>query len=120
MRIKDPTWSGLADDTKKAWARETNKNKEMDVAQFVAESKSGTPVTKNQHLRTVYRMEFDNSDGDGCNFYFTVNSEGTFEFNANSAMFDTTADNNSNGEIIIEGSDLNVNATAATIQTKTT
>ena len=27
LRIKDPTWSELADDTKKAWARETNKIK---------------------------------------------------------------------------------------------
>ena len=53
-------------------------------------------------------------DSDGYESDFTANSEGTFQFNVNFTMFDTTADNNSNGEVIIEGSDLNVNAAAAT------
>ena len=57
-------------------------------------------------------MEFDDSNGYESNF--TANSKGTFQCNANFAMFDTTADNNSNGEIILEGSDLNVNAAATT------
>ena len=56
-------------------------------------------------------MEFDDNEGYESNF--TANSEGTFQFDVNSVMFDTTADDNINGEII-EGSDLNVNAAAAT------
>ena len=51
---------------------------------------------------------------DGYESNFTANSEGTFQFNVNSAMFDTIADNNSNGEIDIEGSNLNVNAATST------
>ena len=63
LRIKEPTWSGLYDDTKRAWARESNGNKEKIIDQFIADSKSSAPVTKNRNLRTVYRMEFDDSDG---------------------------------------------------------
>ena len=59
-------------------------------------------------------MRFDDSDSYESDF--TANSEGTFQFNANSAMFDTTADDNSNGEVVLEGSNLNVNAAAATKQ----
>ena len=55
-------------------------------------------------------MEFD--DNEGYDPDFVANSKGTFKFNVNSAMFDTTADDNSNGEII-EGCDLNVNAAVA-------
>ena len=57
-------------------------------------------------------MEFD--DNDSYESDFTANSEGTFQLNVNSAMFDTTANNNSNGEIVIEGSNLNVNAAVTT------
>ena len=42
-----------------------------------------------------------------------VDSEGTYQFNVNSSLFDTTADDDSNGESILEGDDLNVNAAAA-------
>ena len=86
------------------------RNKDLIIAQLVVKSKSGVPVTKNRNLRTVYQIEFE--DSDGYNSDFTANSEGTFQFNANSAMFDSTADDDSNGENIIEGSDLNVNAAA--------
>ena len=86
----------------------------MVIAQFVAESKSGIAVTKNQHLCTVYRIEFDDSDSDGYNSDFTTKSKGIFQFNANSAIVNTTANNNSNGKIILAGSDWNVNAAAAT------
>ena len=113
LQINDPAWSGLADDTKRARACEINKNKEMVIAQFVVESKPGIPVTKNQYLRMVYRVKFDNSKGDGYNSDFTANSEGIFQLNVNSAVFDTTADDNSNGEIILEESDLNINAAVA-------
>ena len=78
------------------------------------EFKSGVPATKNHHLPMVYRIKFDNSHSDGYNSDFTANSKDTFQFNANSDMVNTTANNNSNGEIILEGSDLNVNAAAAT------
>ena len=54
-------------------------------------------------------MEF--KDNDAYNSDFTANSEGIFQFNANSAIFDATANNDSNGGIL-EGSDLNVNAVA--------
>ena len=111
LQIKDPTWSELKLDIRQSWARESNDNKEMIIAQFVAESKSSVPASKNQNLQTVYRMKFD--DKDEYESDFTANSEGTFQFNVNSAMFDTTADNNSNGEIVIEGSNLNVKTAAA-------
>ena len=58
-------------------------------------------------------MEFEDGDGDRNYSDCTANSEGVFYFDTNSAMFDTTANNNSNGESVVEGSDLNVNAAAA-------
>ena len=112
LRIKDPIWSGLEDDIKRAWAKKCNNNKEKIIAQFVVDSKSNVPITKNRNLRTVYRMELE--DDDGYESDSTANSEGIFQFNANSAIFDTTVDDNSNGEIILEGSNLNVNMAAAT------
>ena len=57
-------------------------------------------------------MEFD--DNDGYESDFIANSESAFQFNVNSAIFNTTADDNSNGEIIIEGRNLDVNAVVAT------
>ena len=107
MQIKESTWSGLEDDTKRAWARESNKNKDFIIAQFVAESK--VPVTKNHNLCTVYKLEFVDNDGDGYYSECTVNSEGTWGLNVNSAMFDTTTDDNSNGESVLEGSETTVN-----------
>ena len=82
----------------------------------MANSKSSGPITKNKNLRTVHRLEFN--DSDGYESHFTANSEGTFRFNVNSAMFDTTTDNNSHEEII-EGTDLNVNTAAAAKQRPT-
>ena len=74
----------------------------MVIAQFVADSKSGAPIIKNRNLRTAYQIEFN--DNDGYNSDFTANSEGTFKFNANSAMFDSTANNDSNEEgVTVEG-----------------
>ena len=92
----------------------SNDKKETAIAQFVAKSKSGIPVTKHRNFCTVYRMEFEDSNGDGYNSGFTANLESTFQCNANSAMFGTTADNNSNGEIILKRNDLNANAVATT------
>ena len=64
-------------------------------------------------IYTVDRLEFNDSDSYESDF--TANSEGKFQFDANSAMFDTTADDSSNREII-EGTDLNVNAAAVAKQ----
>ena len=96
----------------RAWSNETNENKEKTIIQFIANSKSSGPITKNHNLRTVYKLEFEDGDGDGYYSDCTANSEGTYQFDIISAIFDTTADN-SNGESVVEGSDLNVNAVAA-------
>ena len=58
-------------------------------------------------------MEFEDGDGDGYYSDCTANSEGTYHFDTNSTMFDTTADDNSNEKSVAEGSDLDVNAAAA-------
>ena len=113
MPIQNPTWSGLQNDSKRAWACETNNNKEKIIAQFVANSKSSGPVTKNHNLRTVYKMEFEDRNGGEYYSACTANSEGPFQFGVNSVMFDTTADDNSNEESVVEGSDLNVSAVVA-------
>ena len=114
LQIQDHTWSKLKKETKTAWIQEDNDNKEMVIVQFVLEFKSSVQVTKNQHLHTVHMPDFFNRDGYDSDFTAnTQNSIGTFQFNANSSLFDTTVDNNSNGEMILEGSDLNVNAAAA-------
>ena len=55
-------------------------------------------------------------DKDGKAYYSdcTANSEGTYQFNVRSSVYDTTtADDDSNGESVLEGSELNVNAAAA-------
>ena len=58
-------------------------------------------------------MEFEDGDGDGYYSNYTSNSEGTYQFNGNSSFSDTTANDDSNEESVLEGSDLNVNAAAA-------
>ena len=55
-------------------------------------------------------MEFEDRNGDGYYSDCTEHFEGTFQFGINSAMFDTTANNNSNGESVVEVSNLNVSA----------
>ena len=106
MQIKEPVWSKIAGDTKTAWIWESDGKKEMVIAQFVTESKSIVPVTKNRNLHTVYMTNFN--DGDGYNSDFTVNtqnSERTFQFNTNSTMFDATTDDISREEFITLKSD---------------
>ena len=111
LKIQNPTWSRLQGDTRKAWSNESNENKEKCIPQFIANSKSSGPVTKNHNLRTVYKLEFKDGDVDGYYFDCTANSDGTYCFDVNTTMFDTTADD-SNGERVVEGNDLNVNAAA--------
>ena len=120
MKIQNPTWSGLQGDLRKAWSNESNNNKEKIIAQFSANSKSTGPVTKNHQLRTVYKLEFGDGDGDGYYSDCTANAEGTYQFNVNSSLFDTTANDDSNGESVLEGRDLNVNAAAAKKQRPST
>ena len=112
LKIQNPTWSRLQGDTKRAWSNETNENKEKIIAQFVANSKSSGPVTKNHNLRTVCTLEFDDGNGDGYYSDCIANSEGTYQFDINSVIFDNTADD-SNGESVVEGSDLNVKTAVA-------
>ena len=76
-----------------------------------------TPSVVLQLLRTeiyVQYIEWSLMTVIGYESNFTANSKGTFQFNANSTMFDTTTNDDSNEEIILEGSNLNVNAAAAT------
>ena len=113
LKIQNPTWSGLQGDLRITWSNETNNNKEKIIDQFSANSKSAGPVTKNHQLRTVYKLEFENGDGDGYYSDCMVNSEGTYQFNVNSSVFDTTVDDDSNGESVLEGSELYVNAATA-------
>ena len=59
----------------------------MVITQFFGDPKSNVPVTKNQSLQTVDRMEFN--DNEGYESDFTANSKDTFQFNVHSSMFDT-------------------------------
>ena len=102
---------------RKAWIRASDSTKEKLIAQW--KSKSTGPVTKNHQLRTdgrtVYKLEFEDEDGEGYYYDYTAKSEATYSFNVHSFMYDTTTtSDNSNGEGVLEGSELNVNAAAAT------
>ena len=109
MKIHNPTWGGLEPDTRKAWIKESDSNKEKIIAQFSNNPKSAGPVTKNHQLRTdgrtVYKLEFEDDDGEGYYSDCTANSEGTYQFNVHSSVYDTTtANDDNNGEIVLEGS----------------
>ena len=112
LKIKQPIWKNLKKETKDAWIRESNENKDLIVKQLAGNSKVIVLTTKNHNLRTAYNTEFVDSDGYASDF--THNSEGTFQFYANSStMYDTT-DNESNGESVSEERELNANAVAST------
>ena len=109
LKIQNPTWGGLDGDFREAWSKETNSNKEKIIAQFSGKSKSAGPVTKNHQLRTdgrtVYKLEFEDEDGEGYYSDYTANSEATYDFNVHSSVYDTTtANDDNNGEIVLEGS----------------
>ena len=72
------------------------------ITQFLGNSKSIEPVTEDHQLRTVYKMEFEDGDGDGYYSDCMANSEGTYQFNVNSSMYNTTADDDSNGESVLK------------------
>ena len=78
LKIQNPTWAGLQGDFRKAWSNETNGNKERIIAQFSGNFKSAGLVTKNHQLYAVYKMEFENGDGDGYYFDCRAKSEGTY------------------------------------------
>ena len=115
--IKDE-WSEMTKEHKQEWIRAKNSTKDKIIAQFSNNSKSTGPVTKNHQLRTdgraVYKLDFEDDNGDGYYSDYTANSEATFDFNAYSSVYDTTDDDDSNGESVLEGKELNVNAAAAT------
>ena len=83
------------------------------------QSKSSGPPTKNHQLPTkhsVYKLNFFcvNEDNNGYFSDRTANSEATFDFNASSAVvYDATGDIDSDGESVLEGQELTVNAAAA-------
>ena len=58
-------------------------------------------------------LPWDLTDCDGYYSNCTANSTGTYQFNVNFSLSDTTTNDDSNGESLLEGSDLNVNAAAA-------
>ena len=118
MKIQNPTWGELDGDLRKVWSKESNSNKEKIIAQFSENSKLVGPVTKYHQLRIdgcpVYKLEFEDEDGEGYYSVCTANSEATYDFNVHSSVYDTTtADYDSNGESVLEGIELNVNAAAA-------
>ena len=112
LKIKQPIWSKLRKETRDAWIRESEETKDMIDGQFAGKSKAIVPATKNHNLCTAYNI--NSVDTDGYDSDFTQNSDGTFQFIANSStMYDMT-DDESNGESVSEEQDLNINAAALT------
>ena len=101
----------LKKETRDAWSREKNENKDLIVAQFAGNSKAIVLVTKNHNLCTAYSIDF--VDSDGYESDYTNNSEGIYTFVANSAIYDNT-DNGSIGESDSEENKLNGNAASST------
>ena len=101
---------------KQAWIRVKDSTKEKMIDQW--KSQSSGPVTNNHQLRTnghtVYKLDFEDDNGGGYYSDYTANSEGTYDFNVHSSVYNTTGDNYSNGESVLEGKELNVSAAAAT------
>ena len=59
-------------------------------------------------------MDFVDADNNGYYSDHTANSEATYDFNASSAVYDATGDDDSDGESVLEGQELTVSAAAAT------
>ena len=118
LKIKD-AWPKMTKEHKREWIRAKNSTKDKIKAQFSTNSKS-SPITKNHQLgtdgRTVYLVKHKDDIGEGYYSDYTANFEATFDFNANSTVYDT--DNNSNGESVIEEKELNVNAAATQQQSQ--
>ena len=49
LKIKQPIWSKLKKETRDAWVRESDENKDLIVAQFAGNSKAVVPATKNHN-----------------------------------------------------------------------
>ena len=90
LKIQQPLWSTLNKGTRDAWIRESDKNKDSIIKQLSGNSKAIVPATKNHNFRSSYNVEI--GDSDGYESDFTHNSEGTWQFMANSTMYDTTDD----------------------------
>ena len=109
-------WGEMDKEHKQAWIRVKDSTKEKIIDQW--RSKSSGLVTKNHQLRTngrtVYKLEFEDDNGDGYYSDYTANSEATYNFNVHSSVYDTTGDDDSNGESVLEGKELNVSTAAAT------
>ena len=115
LKIKE-AWGEIEKEHKQAWIRAKDSTKEKMIAQW--KSQSSGPVTKNHLLRTdgrtIYKLDFVDEDGDGYYSDYTANSEATYDFNVHSSVYDTTTDDDSNGESVLEGKELTVSAAAAT------
>ena len=113
--IKD-AWKEISKEHKQEWIKAKDTTKEKILAQ--RKSHSFGPVTKNHQLRTngrtVYKLDFEDDNGDGYYSDYTANSEATYDFNASLAVYDATGDGDSDGESVLEGKELTVSAAAAT------
>ena len=114
LKIQQPLWSTLNKRTKDAWIRDSDESKDSIIKQLPGNSKAIVQATKNHNLRSSYNTEI--GDSDEYESDFTHNSEGMWQFMANSTMYDTT--NNEDGESVSEGTKMNVNAAAASATSK--
>ena len=121
LKIRE-AWGEMDKEHKQAWIRAKDSTKEKMIDQW--KSQLSGPVTKNQQLRTdgrtVYKLDFEDYNGDEYYSDYTANSEATYDFNVHSSVYKTTSYNNSNGESVLEGKELNVSATAAATNAKPT
>ena len=120
LKIKDG-WDEMTKEHRQEWMKAKPSVKEKILAQ--RQAKSSGPPTKNHQLptgkRVVYRVVADEDDDNGYFSDQTANSEATYDFNASSALvYDATDDGNSDGESVLEGQELTVNAAAAAAATK--
>ena len=109
LKIQQPSWGECSAELRSAWIRENPDVKDKIVTQFrgsKSPTKAPVPILK----RSSYNVEL--ADSDGYDSEATQNTEGTWQLNSNSVMYDTT-DDDTNGEGVLVGTELNVNAAAS-------
>ena len=74
------TWKEMSREHKQEWIKAKDSTKEKILAQ--RKRHSSGPVTKNHQLRTVYKLDFEDENGDGYYSDHTANSEAAYDFNA--------------------------------------
>ena len=114
LKIKE-AWGEMTKEHQQEWIKAKATTKEKILAQ--RQPQSSGKVTKNHQLRTdgrtVYKLEFEDDNGDGYYSDYTANSEATYDFNVHSSVYNTTSNDDSNGESVLEGKEMNVSAAAA-------